>query len=1021
MSEKIQFHFDSKQPHQIKAIDAVKELFKGQNKITSERVIVSQNEGLVSIDEGHANRLSQSLTETKLIENLHKIQLNNLGYKDKEFHNKNYTIEMETGTGKTYVYIRTILELYKEYGFAKFIIVVPTIPIRKGVEKSVNMLADHFKTLYNGLDIRQHFFSYDSKKLTDLDKFVQLDRLQVVIMNIQQFNSSKTKIKKDDHESGKVYWDMLSNIKPIVIIDEPQRLEGNGKKKSKALESIEELKPLFTLRYSATHKNLYNLVYKLDSFDAYEQDLVKKIEVSTVYSDIDTNYPYVRFARFNSDYSATLEILKSSEKGTHLEHVRVNKNDNLHELSDGLPQYKDMFITKDPHKVEGIDISNLGTIKLGEDNYNINQKELARIQIRITIRKHLDKQLELINKNIKVLSLFFIDEVKKFRDYSKEDTRGIYAMIFDEEYSKLIKQSKYKPLLEKMPELNNISSVREGYFAIDKNKKAIEIDNWDYNDDTASVRKTPEEVERGIELILDKKDELISFKEPLSFIFAHSALREGWDNPNIFQLCMLRNTNSEISKKQEIGRGLRLAVNTNGERETDKDVNILTVIANEHYDKFAESLQREYNEDAGYNREVFNIQDAVQIQSKIEKLIKEKLSDDFADKLINEMVKGKFLNKKDNKLTEKIKDINLYEFKDKELNKYQSLIQETFKKYMQGKESKKIQIINGDMKKENEFSSYIKEPEFNKLLTSLIENISQRAMYEVNINKDDFITECINRLNLTIHKKSKQLIEANANLEINKQKGAKMNNETKYTHEVSEEISVSKSYIEIVDYLMKYTLLPRMVIFKILDNVNEINLLQDQSYLDEALDIMLEVLKAHKVSKINYVPIDNHIYEMGDILQRDTVDMSKIGDSNKKIYEAIEKNKRSVYKYIVTDSKGEYEFAKHLDQDEDVLLFTKLKKGKFTIDTPFGNYTPDWGIVYRLDEDEAGIYFIVETKWDKEEADLTDVEKGKIHCAERYFETINENVESEVAFSWVNSWNKFTKEIKKKRDSVSLA
>lgn len=1021
MSEKIQFHFDSKQPHQIKAIDAVKELFKGQNKITSERVIVSQNEGLVSIDEGHANRLSQSLTETKLIENLHKIQLNNLGYKDKEFHNKNYTIEMETGTGKTYVYIRTILELYKEYGFAKFIIVVPTIPIRKGVEKSVHMLADHFKTLYNGLDIRQHFFSYDSKKLTDLDKFVQLDRLQVVIMNIQQFNSSKTKIKKDDHESGKVYWDMLSNIKPIVIIDEPQRLEGSGKKKSKALESIEELKPLFTLRYSATHKNLYNLVYKLDSFDAYEQDLVKKIEVSTVYSDIDTNFPYIRFARFNSDYSATLEILKSSKKGTRIEHVKVNKNDNLYELSDGLAQYKDMFITKDPHKVEGIDISNLGTIKLGEDNYNVNENELARIQIRITIKKHLDKQLELIDKNIKVLSLFFIDEVKKFRDYSKEDTRGIYAMIFDEEYSKIIKQSKYKPLLEKMPELNNITSVREGYFAVDKNKKAIEIDNWDYNDDTASVKKTPEEVERGIELILDKKDELISFKEPLSFIFAHSALREGWDNPNIFQLCMLRNTNSEISKKQEIGRGLRLAVNTNGERETDKEVNILTVIANEHYDKFAESLQREYNEDAGYNKEVFNIHDAVQIQSKIEKLIKEKLSDDFADKLINEMVKGKFLNKKDNKLTKNIENINLYEFKDKELNKYQDLIQQTFKKYMEGKESKKIQIINGDMKKENEFSSYIKEPEFNKLLTSLIENISQRAMYEVNINKDDFIIECINRLNLTIHKKSKQYIQANADLDINKQKGAKMKNETKYTHEVLEEISVSKSYIEIVDYLMKYTLLPRMVIFKILNNVNEINLLQDQSYLDEALDIMLDILKAHKVSKINYVPVDNHIYEIGDILQRDTVDMSKIDDPNKKIYEAIEKNKRSVYKYIVTDSKGEYEFAKHLDQDEDVLLFTKLKKGKFTIDTPFGNYTPDWGIVYRLDEDEAGIYFIVETKWDKEEADLTDVEKGKIYCAERYFETINENAESKVSFSWVNSWNKFTQEVKKKKVSNALA
>ena len=1018
MSEKIKFHFDDKQPHQINAINAVKELFNGQNKITSERIAISQNEGLVAIDEGYANRLSKSLTESKLKENLNKIQIKNLGYKDKEFENRNYTIEMETGTGKTYVYIRTILELYFTYGFSKFIIVVPTIPIKKGVEKNIKMLADHFKTLYNGFDIRQYFFAYNSKKLTDLDKFVQLDRLQVVIMNIQQFNSSKTKIKKDN-ESGKIYWDMLSNIKPIVIIDEPQKLEGNANKKSKALQSIEELNPLFTLRYSATHKNLYNLVYKLDSFDAYDQDLVKKIEVSTVYSDIDINYPYIRFAKFNSDCSATLEILKSSDKGVKIASVRVNKNENLHELSNGLSQYKDMFITKDPHKIDGIEIANVGTIKLGEDNYRINEKELARVQIRITIKKHLDKQLELIDKNIKVLSLFFIDKVKNFRDYDKEDARGIYAKIFDEEYSNIIQNKKYKPLLEKMPTLKNVNSVREGYFAIDKNKKAIEIDtdNWNYNDDTSSVRKTPEEVERGIDLILDKKDELISFKEPLSFIFAHSALREGWDNPNIFQLCMLRNTNSEISKKQEIGRGLRLAVNTNGERETDKEVNVLTVIANEHYDKFAASLQSEFNDEAGYNKEIFNLQDAVKIQHSIESKIKAKLSDDFADKLINELIKGKFVNKKDYKLTNNIKDLTSYEFKDKELNKYEILIKEAFESHMKEKESKKIEIINADMKKENEYCSYVSENDFNNLLRSLIDNISQKAMYEVNIDKESFINDCIKALNDNIHTKSKYFTEVSGKLTIDKQKGAKMQDESKKTHEVSEEINASKSYFEIVDYLMKYTLLPRMVIFKILNQMKEVKLLQDQSYLDEALDIMLNILKTHKVRKIHYVPIDNHIYEMSDILQRDTVDMSKLGESNKKIYEAVEKNKKSVYKYVVTDSKGEYEFAKLLDNDDDVLLFTKLRKGKFVIDTPFGNYSPDWGIVYRLDEDEAGIYFIVETKWDKELEDLTDVEKGKIRCAEQYFDDIN----PEVSFSWVNSWNKFTKDVKKRKESVSHA
>lgn len=1017
MSDKIQFHFDDKQPHQINAINAVKELFSGQNKTTSERIVISQNEGLVATDDGYANRFSKKLTESKLIENLHKVQIKNLGYKDKIFENRNYTIEMETGTGKTYVYIRTILELYFTYKFSKFIIVVPTIPIKKGVEKNIEMLAEHFKVLYNGFDIRQYCFSYNSNKLESLDRFVQLDRLQVVIMNIQQFNSSKTKIKKDN-ESGKIYWDMLSNVKPIIIIDEPQKIEGSGNKKSKSLQSIEELNPLFTLRYSATHKNLYNLVYKLDSFDAYDQDLVKKIEVSTVYSDIDTNYPYIRFSKFNKNCSATLEILKSTEKGVKLSYVEVNKTDNLHELSNGLSQYKDMCIINDPHKIDGIEISNVGTIKLGEDNYRVNENELARIQIRITIKKHLDKQLELINKNIKVLSLFFIDKVKHFRDVEKEDKRGIFAKIFDEEYSNIIKNKKYKGLLEKMPTLKDTKSVREGYFAIDKKSKAaveVDLDSWNYNDDMSSIRKTPEEVQRGIDLILDKKDELISLKEPLSFIFAHSALREGWDNPNIFQLCMLRNTNSEISKKQEIGRGLRLAVNTNGEREVDKEVNVLTVVANEHYDKFAASLQSEFNDDAGYNKDIFNLQDAIKIQYLIEKKTKTKLSDNFVDNLIKEFVKAKFINKKNYKLTNHIKKLEEYEFKDEELNKNELLIKEAFELYMKEKESKKINIINADMKTENEFYSYVSDTDFNKLLKSLIDNISQEAMYEVNIDKEVFISDCIKALNDNIHTKIKFFTEGSGKLTIDKQKGAKMQDEIKKIHQVSEEINASKSYFEIVDYLMKYTLLPRMVLFKILNQIDEVELLQDQTYLDEALDIISNTLKSHKVRKIHYVPIDNHIYEMSDILQRDSIDMSKLGEAKKKIYEAVEKNKKSVYKYIVADSAGEYEFAKLLDHDEDVLLFTKLKKGKFIIDTPFGGYSPDWGIIYRIDEDEAGIYFIVETKWDKNLEDLTDIEKGKIHCAEQYFEDIN----PEVTFSWVNSWNKFTRDVKKKKDSLA--
>ena len=514
MSNKIIFQFDDNLEYQKKAVKSVVELFRGLPKTIDS--IYAEKIRKTRITEKDPVRNIDIVKGEKLLQNLKKVQLGNglftdeISYRNNE---RDFTIEMETGTGKTYVYLRTILELYKEYGFKKFMIVVPSIAIRKGVEKSIKQLTEHFKRLYN-LDLSKYSFIYDSNNLGKVSSnFVESNDLSICVLNIQAFNRDSTKIRKDD-EYGRVLWNDIKCIRPIVLIDEPQKIEGTVKKKSQSLKAIDELEPLFTLRYSATHKNLYNQVYKLDSYEAYKKDLVKKIQVKTINGVISKDYPYIRYTHFTKDLKARIEMFSQIQgESIRFKSFDVENGVSLYELSGGLSQYKDMFIEEQPNKVKPLKIASNNEnveLELGESNKKLENKEIIRIQIRLAIKNHFEKQFEILDegRKIKGLTLFFIDEVKKVRDNDAKDRRGEYLKIFDEEYVMAIE--KYKGKIEKyknyFPNYENVNLVREGYFALDKKKNEVEVDDWNSDKGESAVKaKSQEDIDRGIELILEKK------------------------------------------------------------------------------------------------------------------------------------------------------------------------------------------------------------------------------------------------------------------------------------------------------------------------------------------------------------------------------------------------------------------------------------------------------------------------------------------------------------------------------------
>ncbi len=959
-------------------------------------------------------------------QNLRDVQLRNGLFADSSgAPGRHFTIEMETGTGKTYVYLRTILRLHEEYGFTKFMIVVPSVAIRMGVEKSIQLLTDHFQPMFN-LRLSKHCHVYNSGQLPAfISEYTNPRDLSIAVLNIQAFNSDKTKLRSGT-ESREPFWDELKYIRPIVIIDEPQRILG-AKAKSKSFAAIEELDPLFLLGYSATHRHKYNPIYKLDSFDAFQNNLVKKIAVRTVHSAIPKDYPYIRYLDFTSDLLARIEIFSRERGGAvQFKPFTVRAGASLYELSGELTQYRNWRIDEDPHRDNPLKIAkDKGSLEIdkGKANYEALDKDAARVLIRLTIERHWEKQFALLEAGhrIKALSLFFIDAVAKVRDTERPDGRGEYLRMFDEEYRKVIESEKFKQLFDKYASLfqraKEVEQVREGYFARDKNKAFVEVEDWDGDDDKL-LKKSREDVERGIELILEKKDELLTFDAPLAFIFSHSALREGWDNPNVFTLCTLKSGGGDIAKKQEIGRGLRLPVDARGVRFSDPELAELTVIANDHYEHFANALQKDFNEQNGFNKDVVteDLLQTVLVRAGVpEATITAELVCVLRDDLIVANVVKIDKNKEcrllgspeenSRRLAEWPMDSN------PTLAEHAIKIKECFIDAMRDKGSRKIEVINRDQHdRKNDFQSYMNEAPFKDWFKVLADSLAPRAMYKWTLDKDVFISETRKAIGeyLASRKHAINVSIEKGEAGFDASRRFVLSDKVQDTRNFSAGMmgalpDVRKDLFTIVNEIMHHTSLPRLAIYKIINDLPDGEWLADQDTLDGAVQIIAKRLREAKASGvISFETIDGYHLDTSKIFEADAAGQEQF-EQSKRIFYASATARRAMHRWYRTDSDGEYEFAQALENDEHVRLFTKLRKGGLLIETPEGNYSPDWAIVYQAYDGSMNMYFVIETKLGKEAKDLTDVEKLKIRCGKLHFKAVSDIIK----FDWVNNYQKF--------------
>lgn len=1035
MSEKISFKFEELK-YQDDAVDTVVDLLSGIDRYSISS-IYSNSSAIRPLTSTHPEANVRFNAGTRLVENLQKIQYRNGLFKDNGIVGAipQFSIEMETGTGKTFVYLKTILKLWKEYGgqFKKFIIVVPSNPILMGVQKSIKMFADYFKPQFDNIDISEHSFVFDKncRVETVTSKFIESTSLSIMLITCHSFNKESNRLRTPS-ENGVVVWEDIKDIAPIVIIDEPQKLDGTAKKKSASLLALEELNPPMMLRYSATHKNLYNQIYKLDSYQAYKEHLVKGIKVTTIHSLMPKQFPYVRYVKFNSEtLRAVIEIFCNKQGNTtRCTKFEVDANASLEELSGGMPQYKNWFVAEQPHKLHPLVISqgngDLLYLEMGKSNDDVEPEVSIKKQIRLAIEAHLNKQIDILRskQHIKALTLFFIDAVAKVRGNS-EDGRGEYLVWFDEIFEDIRQEPKYQLAYKEFPEelsildLNcPVTDIREGYFACDKNKQAVEIEKWDSSVDDADISfdaKTQENIDRGFDLILNKKDELISFSEKLTFIFSHSALREGWDNPNVFTLVTLKQGSSDIAKKQEIGRGLRLPVDTNGARCKNDEINELTVIANDYYDQFAEALHSDYNKSMGFNKNEVSadIIKRTMINAGVPTDKIEEAFDAFKREILSSgMVK---VDSKTGKLivTDKAEDIQTILFNDPTLIEHSASIIDSFVKLMTEKGSKKVVIVNGDETPfENGFQSYVHETEFNAMYRKMLSILQKKSIYQYNFDKDKFIAEAASELNRLFAKKNDRVIfeVTNAKVAFNDAQAMQMANAQR-TLEESEDSDIKyakRPIFELANYIMFNTMLPRLAVIRIINKLNDVsrNRINNQDYLEEAVKLINKLLVKYKSDNFSDAEIicgkvaeDTEIFEIDKIANEEEF---------RYVFTPNSSHRRALNLKYKFDSEGELKFAKALDDDDNVLMFTKLRKGGFVLDTPVGQYSPDWAIVYRKSDESLGMYFIAETKWDKTWDDLSDDERIKIRCAKQHFKAVNDVVDETVKYAWVNSYKDIT-------------
>ena len=951
------------------------------------------------------------LTDTIILEELNKIQRRNqikpsAKLERSESCKFNLTIEMETGVGKTYTYIKTMYELNKHYGWSKFIVVVPSIAIREGVYKSFQVTQEHFAEEY-GKKIR--FFIYNSSQLTEIDRFASDSFINVMIINSQAFNARgkdarRIYMKLDEFRSRRPI-DIIAKTNPILIIDEPQSVEGKQTK-----ERLKEFHPLLTLRYSATHKadSIYNMVYRLDAMEAYNKRLVKKISVKGITesgSMATEGYVYLEGINLSkADPTATLQFDFKGAKGIRKKTMKVGIGFNLYDNSGNLDEYKNGFVVK---FIDGRDnsVEFLNGVKIfaGDVIGKVSEDQLRRIQIRETILSHIERERALFHKGIKVLSLFFIDEVAKYKQYDQvgHPHNGIYADMFEEEYQDIVSHLQRELGDEEYINYLNAIPAHEthaGYFSIDKKGKMVDSKLSDKKAGISDDRDAYDLIMKNKELLLDRDPK----RSPVRFIFSHSALREGWDNPNVFQICTLKQSSSEVRKRQEVGRGLRLCVNQEGERMDANvlgndvhTVNVLTVIASESYDSFAKGLQTELaeavaNRPVAITAELFNGKVISNVHGNEQVVDGETAQAIYFDMAINGYVdkKGaltdKYYTDKANhavKVAEEVADC---------ADAVLTIVDSVYDSRAMQPENAREKNVELQVDPEK-----LAMPEFK----ALWQRISPKSVYVVDFDTDELVQKSIDSLNRNLRvSKIFFKVELGTMNEIQSKEalleGASFVKEKSGTYATARRIHANRSVkYDLIGKLVGETGLTRKAVVEILTGIEKSVFDQFKENPEEFIIKAADLINDEKATAI----IQHITYNMLD--ERYDTDIFTEPAIKGKLGVNAMKAQRHLYDHIVYDSTNERDFATDLDTNTDVAVYVKLPDS-FYISTPVGRYNPDWAIAF-YEGTVKHIYFVAETKGSMHSMQLRLIEESKIHCAREHFKAIsNGNVVYDVVDSY---------------------
>jgi type III restriction enzyme len=965
---------DESVAYQKQAIEAVCDLFRGQEICRNEFTVLRDSGdtqarmGFAENDLGIGNRLT--LLDDEILANLRAIQLENGVPPSESIDSSDFTVEMETGTGKTYVYLRTILELNKRFGFLKFVIVVPSVAIKEGVYKTLQITEDHFRAIYAGVPVE--FFLYDSSKLGQVRNFATSPTIQIMVVTVGAINKKDVNnLYKQNEKTGDYRpIDLIQATNPILIVDEPQSVDGGLEGRGK--EALAAMNPLCTLRYSATHVNKHHMVYRLDAVDAYERRLVKQIEVASATIEDAANKAFMRLLGTRSTrgtVSAQIEVDKQETTGVRRQTITVYDGNDL-EQDTGRQVYRDHRIgtisaAKGRQYVELRYPGGEKTLAVGETHGDVEPLLVQREMIRRTIKEHLDKEKRLRPQGIKVLSLFFIEKVDRYRAYEAngQPQKGPYAAIFEEEYRRAAKLPEYMTLFQNVDLTRAAHEVHDGYFSIDKKG------TWA---DTEEGNQTGRDnAERAYKLIMRYKERLLSFETPLKFIFSHSALREGWDNPNVFQICSLRDIRTERERRQTIGRGLRLCVNQHGERLRGNDVNVLTVIANESYEAFADSLQKEIQEQTGITFGVVEPHHFAAVAVQDASGATSPLGFDKSQALFDHLKAQGYIDRNG-----KVQDSLRLDLKNEALKLPPELMAQrpqimTILRKVAGR----LDVKNADERQRiSPRRAVLDGPDFK----ALWDRIKHKTTYRVHFDNERLIEDCIKAVNNLPSITRTRLQWRKAGIAIGR--GGIEAEETRGAATVMLDEN-DLPLPDILGELQNRTQLTRRTVYRILTGSGRLG--------DFARNPQLFIENvAHEISRAKqHAIVDGIKYERlgdSDVWGQHLFEAGEISRYMKNVIHSD--NGRAIYDYVEWQSEPERQFIEDLEKNDDVIVYAKLPNW-FKVPTPLGPYVPDWAVLLKTPEGER-LYLVVETKSTAFLSGLRDMERDKIRCGEKHFQAL---------------------------------